>query len=406
MNPVVPHSPSGSEALSVTALTELLGSTLEEGYGSVWVVGELSSVSCPASGHIYFVLKDDNNQLRGVMFRGYARTLRFKPEDGLQVLIRGRVGLYSARGALQIYAAGMETRGVGDQQLALEQLKVKLAAEGLFAKEKKRRLPFFPRSIGVVTALEGAALQDIIAVLHERCPYTRVIIRPTKVQGVGAGAEIAAAVEDLNEDNRPEVLIIGRGGGSREDLQAFDEEVVARAIARSTIPTISAVGHEIDVSLADLVADRRAPTPTAAAEIVVPIWSDLSRLIEQRRDAFFVAMQRAITIRRNQVKQVGARVRLPGREIAHMRQRVASAFGRCISHLGQRVGEARAQLQDTTTTLNSLNPLAVLQRGYGLVRTVPHNHVVRDAAALRPGEEIRITFASGEARARVEGTTK
>lgn len=406
MNPVASRSPSGSEALSVTALAGLLGGTLEEGFGSVWVVGELSSVSCPASGHIYFVLKDDTSQLSGVMFRGYARGLRFKPEDGLQVLIRGRVGLYSARGALQIYAASMETRGVGDQQLALEQLKVKLAAEGLFATDKKRRLPFFPRSIGVVTALEGAAVQDIITVLHERCPYTRVIIRPTRVQGLGAGVEIAAAIEDLNEDNRTEVLIIGRGGGSREDLQAFDEEVVARAIARSTIPTVSAVGHEIDTSLADLVADWRAPTPTAAAEVVVPIWSDLAELIGQRRDACIVAMQRAITIRRNQVKQAGARVRLPGREIAHMRQRVASAFSRCISHLRRRVDDARAQLQDTTRTLNSLNPLAVLQRGYGLIRTVPDNRVVRDAAALRPGEEIRITFANGEATARVEGTSK
>src|SRR2546426_1508664 len=253
-------------ALSVTDLAARIQGSLEADFDEVWVIGEISSLRTPTSGHLYFTLKDERSQLRAVMFRGYAGLLRFRPEDGLEVVIKGRISLYTARGDLQLYATTMEPRGLGAQQLALEQLKAALAAEGLFAPERKRSLPFFPHCVGIVTALGGAALQDILTILYQRCPYLRVIIRSTKVQGAGAGTEIAAAVRDLNDHGEVEVIIVGRGGGSREDLSAFNEEVVARAIATSAVPVVAAGGHEIDLSVADLVADRRAPTPPPGAE--------------------------------------------------------------------------------------------------------------------------------------------
>ena len=394
--------PGHARALSVTDLASVIQGRLEADFGAVWVVGELSGLRTPASGHMYFTLKDDSSQLRGVMFRGYARLLRFRPEDGLEVLIKGRVSLYSARGDLQVYAASMEPRGLGGQQLALEQLKAKLAAEGLFAPERKRPLPFFPRRVGIVTALGGAALQDILTILHGRCPYTQVVVRPTKVQGAGAGVEIAAGINDLNEHGQVEVIIVGRGGGSREDLYAFNAEVVARAIADSDRPVIAAVGHEIDLSIADLVADSRAPTPTAAAEMVVPLWVDLSDRVGSTARALSTAMQRAVTDRRRQAGRLEERLRDPQHQVDALRERTRIALARLRSAFQRKNESVRAQLEDAAATLNSLSPLAVLGRGYSLTRTIPENAVVRDAATLRPGESLRLTFAQGEARARVE----
>ena len=394
--------PGHARALSVTDLASVIQGRLEADFGAVWVVGELSGLRTPASGHMYFTLKDDTSQLRGVMFRGYARLLRFRPEDGLEVLIKGRVSLYSARGDLQVYAASMEPRGLGGQQLALEQLKAKLAAEGLFAPERKRPLPFFPRRVGIVTALGGAALQDILTILHARCPYTQVVVRSTKVQGAGAGVEIAAGINDLNEHGQVEVIIVGRGGGSREDLYAFNAEVVARAIAASDRPVIAAVGHEIDLSIADLVADSRAPTPTAAAEMVVPLWADLSDRVASTARALTTAMQRAVTDRRRQAGRLEEHLRDPQHQVDALRERTRIALARLRSAFQRKNEGVRAQLEDAAATLNSLSPLAVLGRGYSLTRTIPENAVVRDAATLRPGESLRLTFAQGEARARVE----
>ncbi len=397
--------PGHARALSVSDLAGLIQGQLEADFGDVWVVGELSGLRTPASGHMYFTLKDDTSQLRGVMFRGYARLLRFRPEDGLEVLIKGRVSLYAARGDLQVYAASMEPRGLGEQQLALEQLKAKLAAEGLFAPERKRPLPFFPRRVGVVTALGGAAIQDILTILHGRCPYTQVVVRPAKVQGAGASVEIAAGINDLNEHGRVEVIIVGRGGGSREDLYAFNEEVVARAIADSDRPVIAAVGHEIDLSIADLVADARAPTPTAAAEMVVPLWADLSDRVASTAQALLTAMQRAVIDRRHQARRLEERMRDPQHRVDALREQTRTALARLRSAFERQNEGARARLEDLAVTLNSLSPLAVLGRGYSLTRTIPENAVVRDAATLRPGEIVRLTFAQGEARARVEEVT-
>ena len=397
--------PGPSRALSVTDLASLIQGRLEADFGDVWVVGEISGLRTPASGHVYFTLKDDTSQLRGVMFRGYARLLRFQPEDGLEVLIKGRVSLYSARGDLQVYAASMEPRGLGGQQLALEQLKAKLAAEGLFAPERKRPLPFFPRRIGVVTALGGAAIQDILTILYGRCPYTQVIVRPTKVQGAGAGIEIAAGINDLNEHGQAEVIIVGRGGGSREDLYAFNEEVVARAIAGSDLPVVAAVGHEIDLSIADLVADSRAPTPTAAAEMVVPLWAELSDRVASTAQALTTVMQRAVIDSRRQVVRLEERIRDPQHQVDALRERTRIALARLSSAWQRKNESGRAQLEDVAATLNSLSPLAVLGRGYSLTRAIPENTLVRDAATLRPGDRVRLTFAQGEAQARVEEVT-
>src|SRR5262245_41602670 len=394
--------PTRPPVLSVTDLATRIQGTLETDFAEVWVAGEVSSLRTPSSGHLYFTLKDERSQLRAVMFRGYAGLLRFRPEDGLEVVIKGRMSLYTARGDLQVYATTMEPRGLGAQQLALEQLKAALAAEGLFAPERKRPLPFFPRSIGVVTALGGAAIHDILSILYERCPYLRVIIRPTKVQGAGAGTEIAAAVRDLNDHGEVEVIIVGRGGGSREDLSAFNEEVVARALATSVVPTVAAVGHEIDLSVADLVADRRAPTPTAAAEMVVPRWADLRVQVEAGERALVAVMRRLLMARRNTVLHFDKRLQSPQRQVVALRRDLSINRGRLQAAFQRREERARGRLQELATALHGLSPLAVLGRGYSLTRTLPEGKLVTDAKKLTPGYQLRITFATGEARVLVE----
>ncbi len=397
--------PNRPPVLSVSDLASRIQGALEADFAEVWVGGEVSSLRTPSSGHLYFTLKDERSQLRAVMFRGYAGLLRFRPEDGLEVVIKGRVSLYTARGDLQLYATLMEPRGLGAQQLALEQLKAALAAEGLFAPERKRPLPFFPRCVGVVTALGGAAVQDILTILYQRCPYLRVIIRSTKVQGMGAGIEIAAAVRDLNDHGEVEVIIVGRGGGSREDLSAFNEEVVARAIAASTVPVVAAVGHEIDLSIADLVADRRAPTPTAAAEIVVPRWDDLRAQVTAEERALVTTLQRLLMVRRDTVRHFGKRLQSPQRRVATLRQHLGMTAARLQTAFQRREERARGRLQELATALHNLSPLAVLGRGYSLTRTVPEGKLVTDATTLTPGDRLRLTFATGEARVRVEEVT-
>ena len=253
----LPFPTPGVRVLSVTDLTRWIRGTLEEALSDVWVAGEISNFRVPSSGHFYFCLKDKRSQISAVMFRSANQTLPFRPADGMDVVVRGRVSLYEVRGDLQLYADWMEPRGVGAMQLALEQLKQKLAEEGLFAPERKRPLPLWPRGIGLVTALNGAAVQDMLTMLRARWPAARVVISPVRVQGKDAGGEIEAALAAIGRVDGVEVIITGRGGGSLEDLWAFNEEAVARAIAASPIPVVTAIGHEIDVTIADLVADRR-----------------------------------------------------------------------------------------------------------------------------------------------------
>jgi len=389
-------------AFSVTALTAQIQASLETDFDDVWIVGEISSLRAPSSGHLYFTLKDERSQLRAVMFRGYAGLLRFRPEDGLEVIAKGRVSLYTARGDLQLYATMMEPRGLGEQQLAFAQLKAALEAEGLFAPERKRPLPFFPRCVGVVTALEGAAIHDILTILHQRCPNTRVIIRSTKVQGMGAGVEIAASIRDLNDHGAVEVLIVGRGGGSRDDLSAFNEEVVARAIVASAVPVVAAIGHEIDLSIADLVADRRAPTPTAAAEMVVPRWDDLHAQVDLNARALTAAVRQLLSERRIALVSLRKRLRDPRHRAAAFHDRLRAAAARLRIAFQRQHEHSHSRLQELAATLHSLSPLAVLGRGYSLTRTLPEGKIVTDAATLTSGNLLRLTFAKGEAHVRVE----
>ncbi|TLY25796.1 MAG: exodeoxyribonuclease VII large subunit, partial [Nitrospirae bacterium] len=254
---------------TVSALTALLRVHIESAFSDIWVEGEVSNLRIPTSGHAYFTLKDASSQIRAVLFRSVGRSLRFAFQDGLQLVCRGRVTVYEPKGDYQVIVEYAEPKGVGALQLAFEQLKARLAAEGLFDPARKRPLPFLPRRIGVVTSPTGAAIRDIVQVAHKRDPGVTIVLNPVAVQGESAAGEIACAIEELNKMGGFDVLIVGRGGGSLEDLWPFNEEVVVRAIAASRIPVVSAVGHEIDFTIADFVADMRAPTPSAAAELVV-----------------------------------------------------------------------------------------------------------------------------------------
>src|SRR4051794_2736895 len=274
-------SPPPRRVVSVSQLTTAIRELLETGLGDIWGEGEISNCRLWNTGHLYFSLKDSGAQIKAVMFRSAVRYLKFKPEDGLRVIARGRIGVYDPKGEYQIVCEHLEPHGLGALQLAFEQLKKKLQAEGLFDAARKRGLPALPRKIGIVTSLDGAAVRDIIKVLRRRHPNAHLVIRPTRVQGEGAAADVAQAIRAIVKVSRVDVVIVGRGGGSIEDLHAFNQEVVARAIAASPVPIISAVGHESDVTIADFVADLRAPTPSAAAEMVVSAKDDFCSRIDR-----------------------------------------------------------------------------------------------------------------------------
>jgi len=340
------------------------------------------------------------------MFRSANQVLPFRPEDGMEVIVRGRVGLYDVRGDLQLYAEGMEPRGLGSLQLALEQLKQRLAAEGLFAEERKRALPFFPRTVGLVTSLKGAAIHDLLTVLRSRCPGIHALVRPVRVQGTGAAPDIVQAIADLNEDGRAEVIIVGRGGGSLEDLWAFNDERVARAIAASRVPVVSAVGHEIDVTVSDLVADRRAPTPTAAAAMVVPERRELLARLEQLESSLRLAARRQIRRQSDRVTAAARRLRDPRQVLKNMQQRVDELSERALRAASGRLRFAQQQLRGAAERLQALSPLAVLQRGYSITRRATDGTVVRDAAGVHAGDVLRLLFARGTAQVRVEDTSE
>jgi exodeoxyribonuclease VII large subunit len=436
--------------LTVTQLAALVRETLDGGVGTVWVAGEISNFRRQPSGHCYFTLKDDQSQLAAVLFRSAAQGLVFRPTDGMEVVVHARVGLYPARGALQLYVETMEPRGLGALQLAFEQLKARLDAEGLFAAERKRPLPRWPRAVGLVTALGGAAIHDMRTVLRTRWPHCRVVVRPVRVQGAGAGGEIAAGIEDLNRLGGVEVLIVGRGGGSLEDLWAFNEEVVARAIAGSAVPVVSAVGHEIDFTIADFVADARAPTPTAAAALVVPDRQEVMAVVARTEAALRSALTRRVRAARDRLvtlerglgdperrvadlalrlddlagrarRALGRRVAWEARELGTLaarldrggpvfaagraRERLAALAERLRFALSVRVRSGRVVLEQAARRLEALSPLACLARGYAVVRRGDQaGPVVRDATTLAPGEPVALVFASGRARARIEET--
>ncbi|MDH5478360.1 MAG: exodeoxyribonuclease VII large subunit [Nitrospinota bacterium] len=317
---------TGRSVLTVTALNGIIKDILEGAFSGIWVEGEISNFKIYTSGHIYFTLKDADSQVRGVMWKGSRKYLRFTPKDGDKVVIRGRISVYNKRGEYQLVAEAMEPKGLGALQAAFEELKRKLAAEGLFDQERKKPLPAIAWSVGIVTSPKGAAVRDMIRTLNRRFPGLRIVLNPSPVQGDGAAAKIAKAIEELNEFGQVDVIIAGRGGGSLEDLWAFNEEVVARAIAASKIPIVSAVGHEVDFTIADFVADARASTPTAAAEIVAPEKAALQAQIAEHARKLRLEMRDKLEAESQFVDDLMVRLGASTRNIAQICQHKLEAM--------------------------------------------------------------------------------
>jgi exodeoxyribonuclease VII large subunit len=438
-----PPVPAARRVFTVSELTARIRTLLEETLVEVWVEGELSNCRVWNTGHMYFTLKDAGAQIRGVMFRSALRLLRFKPQDGLHVVARGRVSVYDPKGEYQLVCEHLEPAGLGALQLAFDQLKQRLASEGLFDASRKRPLPLLPRKIGVVTSLDGAAVRDIIKVLRRRYANSHIVIRPTRVQGDGAALDIARGLAAIGRVPGVDVVIVGRGGGSIEDLWAFNEEVVARAIAGCPVPTISAVGHETDVTIADFVADVRAPTPSAAAEMVVARRDDFCARIDRVSSRMHAAMQARLhrldaRLRTLEARPgyagVHGRVAMRGRhaaELAHelrramrerltayerrfrplrlaleafdprrrfgaLRTRLVAADGRLSAAIARRRHRWEGRLARAAACLDSMSPLAVLGRGYAVCWDDTRTHIIRDAAAVQPGDRVRVTLERGE----------
>ena len=386
--------------LSVGELVGLLGGTLEQEYAHLLVMGELTAFSRASSGHLYFTLSDNAASMDAVMWRGDAYRLAFQPRQGDEVVVRGRLGVFARNGRVQLYAAAMKPVGAGAAQKALEALRKKLAAEGLFDQERKRPLPLLPRVIGVVTSPTGAAFQDIVVTLRRRFPGVHVVLSPSVVQGSEAPRQLVAALERLAAYGACDVVIIGRGGGSAEDLAAFQEEAVVRAVAAFPAPIVSAVGHEVDISLCDLVADRREATPTAAAEAVVPVRSELLALVDSCAGRLRHAAVRRLSELRLRVDACGGRLRHPAARIAELRQRADRAAMLLERALRNRVSLPARRLAQLASTLDALSPLAVLERGYSLAAAAD-GRLIADASTLKAGDRIDVRFARGRAGAEI-----
>lgn len=445
--PDQPLSPA-RDVYSVTRLNREVRAVLEGSFPPLWVQGEISNLARPASGHWYFSLKDAHSQVRCAMFRNRNRALRFQPGNGSAVIIQANPSLYEGRGEFQLIVEVMEEAGAGALQRAFEELKQKLLAEGLFDEARKRPIPAFPTVIGVVTSPTGAAIRDILHVLARRHPLARVIIHPCAVQGAGAPPEIVTALAVAAARRECDVLIVARGGGSLEDLQAFNTESVARAIAASPIPTVSGVGHEIDFTIADFVADRRAPTPSAAAELVSPDREELTQRLGRLGRKLAQVAEQALRRYAAHLAQLARRLPDPARRLQNLMQRNDDLLLRLLHSTRRRLAEQRvilsgvraelsrfnplqavraqqartawlrsrlargaalhverttARVERAARTLNALGPQATLDRGYAIV-TTENGQVVRDAARLHPGTTIEARFARGSASAEVRKT--
>lgn len=371
--------------------------------GDIWVVGEISNFKNHYStGHMYFSLKDSDSMIKCVMFRSSAQRLRFAPEDGMRVLIHGRVSSYVPRGEYQIYADSMQPDGVGALALAYEQLKTRLGAEGLFSSEHKKPIPKMPRRVGVITSASGAAIHDIINVSGRRSPQTEIVIYPAQVQGELAAKSLCGGIRYFNERSPVDVIIIGRGGGSIEDLWAFNDEELARLIYASEIPVISAVGHETDFTICDLVADLRAPTPSAAAEIAFADMSEMSLLLSQRRRMLEVSMTRRLDAQMGALDALGARLKgaSPYAALNQRMARLALIGERLDGQCGVVLDRCSHRLSVLCARLEAANPLALTSRGYAVVQK--DGRAVLRASQLSNGEKIDIHFADGCVSARVE----
>ncbi len=388
--------------LTVSDITRQIKQSLETSFPRVWIQGEISNFKQHTSGHFYFTLKDEGAQLSAVMWRSRVANLTLLPEDGMKVIARGSITVYQARGNYQIDCDQIQPLGVGELQLAFERLKKKLAAEGLFDTEHKRPVPEYPERIGIVTSETGAALQDIRSVLRRRFPSVEVILAPVRVQGVGAADEIASAIKDMNRYGNVDVMIVGRGGGSLEDLWAFSEEVVARAIYDSRIPVISAVGHEVDFSIADFVADLRAPTPSAAAELAV---RDRSELIEVLRNMWYTMhrnIEEKVSSLRDSVNGFLASYALnrPRDLLRESSQRVDELERGLLVASSHVLKLAERSQRSLSQRLEALSPKAVLMRGYTIVRK--EGRIVISSDDLNKGDVATIQFHDGNVTTRVE----
>lgn len=390
-----------SEVITVSRLIYIIQELVEDNFIEVLVQGELANLSRPTSGHSYFTLKDHRGQIRCVQFRSSARLLRFQPEDGIEVICRGRVSVYAQRGDLQLVVEGMEPVGLGGLQLAYQQLKERLLNEGLFAAERKRKLPTFPTTIGVVTSATGAAIQDILNILRRRSTGLKVLLRPVPVQGDGAAQSIAQAIDDLNNEGSADVLIVGRGGGSLEDLWSFNEESVARAIAISKIPVVSAVGHEVDTTISDMVADLRAPTPSAAAELVVKNRLELEQHLDHLSVRLLGRMNLQLERQRARLNSIEIRLRSPVDKLTFQKQGLAALYSRMLSAMQRRIELTHGQFNNLASRLDALSPIKVLERGYALVHLQKDGSILRDSGQVKSGDMVRMQLAHGEVTARV-----
>jgi exodeoxyribonuclease VII large subunit len=400
--------------LTVSQLTNSIRISLESRFASVWVEGEISNFKDHSSGHWYFTLKDQNAQLRAKCFRSTNIRIRFRPANGLHVRARGKLSVYAPRGEYELVVDALDPVGAGALQVAFEQMRARLQAEGLFAKELKRPLPVFPRRIGIVTSPTGAAIRDILNVISRRTRTVHVLFSPAKVQGDSAGPDIARAIRFINQyheralsDGRKadlvDVLIVGRGGGSTEDLWAFNQEEVARAIRKSTIPVISAVGHESDFTIADFVADLRAPTPSAAAELVAAREDEIcSALDHLGRQLTRLMRYRVVDLRsRVQEQALSQAFDEVKSQLRDARRRFDAAATACNGAMETTLQEARERFGLAAASLDALSPLAVLQRGYAIAQDAS-GKPIRDAASVNVGDEVSVRLSKGKLNTRVE----
>lgn len=393
--------------LTVTQVNEYIKMLLDGNdlLSDVMVKGEISNFTNHRTGHFYFSLKDEGGLIRAVMFRTAAQKLNFLPEDGMKVILRGRISSFVRDGQYQIYVNDIQPDGVGSLYIAFEQLKRRLEAEGLFDPSRKKPIPRLPRRVGIVTSPTGAAIRDMINIFGRRFPYTELVLYPALVQGAGAAADIAKGIRYFNEKDSVNVIVVGRGGGSMEDLWAFNDEKLARTVAASRIPVISAVGHETDFTICDFAADLRAPTPSSAAELAVPETEDIKRRLENINTRNRNNIQSKIAIHRSRIEQIRSVgiISSPERLLDARRMNVLYCSEKMQRFCGEIYNEEKIRLAKTAAKLEALNPLGIISRGYSAV-TDEVGTVVRSAESLKKGDQIRVCFADGEAQATVEKT--
>lgn len=396
--------------LSVSQLNRYIKMNFDadENLANIFISGEISNFTNHyRTGHLYFTLKDDSAAVRAVMFNSSAKRLKFMPEDGMKVIARGRVSVYEASGQYQLYVDDMQPDGVGALNLAYEQLKEKLQKEGLFSEHHKKPLPPYPEKVGVITSPTGAAVRDIINVLGRRFPYAEIVFCPVLVQGEGAHLQLTDAVNLFNSERAADVIIIGRGGGSIEDLWEFNDEGLARAVYNSDIPVISAVGHETDFTICDFVADMRAPTPSAAAELAVPDANELQYALSALKNRMFLNVSSGIADRRSRLEYLTSKgaLKSPDEMLSNRSQRLDTAFSKMLSSYENRIGGKKVEFISAATALSKLDPMSVLMRGFAFVSDKSGKNVY-SSQALAKGDKINVRFHDGSAACEVKEITQ